>query len=430
MGLGKAFRKQPEQRHHRVAGLGGFQVIVDGRPVITPATTYYGGMSIPGAWRAAVLLSDLLGRSPWDAYRTGADDVLVKIRPTPPVLDQPCPPDTRIVTITQMALDLIWHGNGIAVVASRNSSTGTPTSYLPVSATQVSVRRANMTDFAPISYGNYVYDIGGRQFGSHDILHIKGSCAPGSLRGMGVLEHHLATLQLARQQKEQAADIAHHGVPTGVINVTDPDVTGDELKDIKANWLESQRARTVAVLNTAMEFQPISWNPDEMELVAARKYTDIEIANIFGVPASFINAETSSRVYSNIEQDALNLLKFSLGGHLERFEEVYSLMFPRGTSVKANLDFLLRADTLARYQAHQIGITAGFLTPDEARKLEDRPALTAAQKAEMAMLTPERPGSVIRPANTLPAQPVAAKAQRLDTPRPSGHVAGSLPSGQ
>jgi hypothetical protein len=48
-------------------------------------------------------------------------------------------------------------------------------------------------------------------------------------------------------------------------------------------------------------------------------------------------------------------------------------LLPEGQYAKFNLDSLLRGDTLSRYQAHKIGIDAGFLTVNEVRLIEDKP---------------------------------------------------------
>ena len=55
---------------------------------------------------------------------------------------------------------------------------------------------------------------------------------------------------------------------------------------------------------------------------------------------------------------------------------------PRGTWAQANLDAILRGDTLTRYQAHGIAIDKGFLTVDEVRKLEDLPPLPPQERDE------------------------------------------------
>src|SRR5690606_7065762 len=78
-----------------------------------------------------------------------------------------------------------------------------------------------------------------------------------------------------------------------------------------------------------------------------------------------------SMTYSNTETDALNLIKFCLGGIIARFEQELSEAHPRGTFVKANLDSLLRPDTKTRYEAHEIGIRSGWLLKSEVRELEN-----------------------------------------------------------
>lgn len=340
---------------------------------------FQGGMTIPGAWRAALLLSDLLGAVPWHAYRERAGGPAEQMSPTPPLLDQPSPPDPRVTTFSSLALDLIWHGNAIAVVASRNRD-GWPTSLLPVPAERVTMDRAGPGSEVP--RGSVVYRIGSAVYAAADVIHVKGPCRPGALRGMGVLESHLTkTLGLADEQNKQARSLGTSGVPTGVLKSSDPDLEQEDATDLKTAWMTAQACRTVAVLNATTTFEPVAWNPSETQLLDARRFSLLELALIFGLPPYFLGADGGSNTYSNIEQEGLNLLKYSsLSGHLARFEQTFTLAMPRGTWARANLDSLLRADTLTRYQAHEIGIRAGFLTDDEAREFENRPPLTPAQR--------------------------------------------------
>jgi len=356
--------------------------IIDGQQVFGGGggpNTYRGGMSIPGAWRAALLLADLLGSVPWHAYRQRPGRPVEIIEPNPPLLDQPSPPETRMTTFSSMALDLIWEGNAIAVIAAR-SAAGVPTAIVPVPARMVGVRRVGRESMSQLPVGAIEYQIGTLRLSSADVLHIKGPCEPGALRGLGVLEAHLnETLALVREQQRQARAISQHGVPTGKLKVTNPDATEEDLRKVKAGWLAAQRDRTVAVLNATTDFEPLAWNPEELQLVEARRYSLTDLELIFGLPVGWLGGMNSSRQYSNIEQDAVNLLKFTLHGHLARFEQTLSLLFPRNVVVKATLDAVLRPDTLARYQAHQIGLSAGFLTVDEVRDMENRPPIPPRQ---------------------------------------------------
>lgn len=378
MGLGKAFSRRRPPVAEQTRAITEF-AIIDGVAVDGSGETgarYRGGMSIPGAWRASILISDLLGSVPWDAYRQFGDRPVEQLSPTPPLLEQPSPPDTRMTTISSLALDLIWNGNAIEIIVAR-SPAGWPTATLPVPAELCGVRRVTETSYSPLPVGTIEYNIGGLKYAPWQVIHTKGPCAPGALKGMGVLECHMTggALGLAQEQMRQASNLANHGVPTGYIQAENPDTTTDELKALKAGWLQAQRDRTVAALNATTKFQPLSWNPEEMQLVEARRYTLTDLELIFGLPVGWLGGMNSARQYSNIEQDAVNLLKFTLGGHLARFEQARSLAFPRGTTVQANLDAILRADTLTRYQAYAIALDKEFRTVDEIRADEKLPPL-------------------------------------------------------
>lgn len=377
MGLGRLLTRST-QYTARDTVTGAVQVftVTDGLMADFGGPFYRGAGGVPGAWRASILLSDLLGMVPWHGYREMAGGREERERQTPPLLEQPNPPDTRMATFSSWGLDLIYHGNAVGVWAAFDE--GEPTAVVPVSAMNVAIRRVTPFVDSPLPVGAIEYQIGNMRLGSADVLHIKGPCEPGALRGMGVLEVHMesgGTLPLAREQIQQARSLSQHGVPTGVLKVTDPEASETDLRKAKQGWMEAQATRTIAALNSTTEFEPLSWNPHDMQLVEARRYTLTDLELIFGLPVGWLGGMNSARQYSNIEQDAVNLLKFSLGGHLARFEQALSLARPRGKAARASLDAILRPDTLTRYQAHALGIQAGFLTKDEARELEHRPPL-------------------------------------------------------
>lgn len=365
MGLGQLFTRAINYDvTNTVTGETANYVVFGDNPLapLWPTADYRGAMGLPGVWRASVLLSDLLGSIPWHAYQESTDGTAEKI--SAPLLEQPAPPDSRMSTFSALALDLLFHGNAVAIYAARDAE-GIPTRLVPVSADMVGVERNRVT-------GDVEYEINGQTYQATDVLHVKGPSKPGCLRGMGVLETHFDTLTLVSDQARQARSVTNSGVPTGLLKSDNPDLNQTEADDLKAKWLRSQRDRTVAVLNATTSFTPLAWNPQEAQLLEARDFSLKEIGLIFGLPHSVLGATNgSSMTYSNIETEALNLIKFSLAGHLARFEQALSLAFPFGTWVKANLDSLLRSDTLSRYQAHQIALTSGFMTVDEVRELED-----------------------------------------------------------
>lgn len=108
---------------------------------------------------------------------------------------------------------------------------------------------------------------------------------------------------------------------------------------------------------------------------AARRMSAEEIAQLFGVPLRYLGMSVGGLTYSNPTLDSVDLLKFTIDQHLERFEQELSRHLPRGTWAKFNRDAVLRADTASRYAAYQTALTAGFLTIEEVRDLEDLPPL-------------------------------------------------------
>ena len=339
---------------------------------------YRGYMSIPGAWRASVMLSDLFGSTPWHTYRTGPDGNSVRTPRNAVILDAPAGgTEDPVVVRASWALDYLWEGNMIGIYATRGPN-GQPTSILPVPACAAYVRTVNdANDAYNDPPGSIQYLIGSRVYNESEIFHVKGPCEPGALRGMGVLEMELSgsqgALRLAAELDRQAGSIANSGVPTGTLETSNPEATPDDMKASKEGWLKAQRDRTIAALGPAVTFKPVAWNPEDMELVEARKFSLTQIELMFGLPVGWLGGATSSRTYSNIEQDAVNLLKFStLAGMYARCESIFTSLIPRGQTAKANRDAILRSDTLTRYQAHTIA-TGGrpWATPDDIREIED-----------------------------------------------------------
>ena len=370
-------------------------------PNWTPQGPYRGALQIAAAWRASMLLADLLGRLPWDEYKTGTDaaddpDAPPVKLPVPSVLDRPSPPDTRMVTFSSWGLDALFHGNAVGIYADRDRQ-GYPTAITPVEADRVWIKRVERADQIPLPLGTPAYWIGdepnpstapnmpGRWYGPDQVFHVKGPCRPGALRGMGVLEAGLASsgaLGLAKIQNEQASGVSSSGVPTVHIRSFDPEFDGTQAGELKAKAIETQRVRSPMVTNALIEVKPLSWNPTETQLLEARRLSLVDIANLFGMDAEWVNAGQVSGTYQNMESKGIDFLRHSAGGWLARFEQALSLLRPRGHWVECNQNAELRADTLQRYQVYEIAIRNGVLTRDECRALERRPKLTPEQRIE------------------------------------------------
>lgn len=364
-----------------------YTVYSDGMRLLGPdwapggPSSYEGGMSIPAGWAAALMRAEQMARFPLDLYRKRRGQPAEQLE-TPAFLEQPSPPRTRLSTLTSLGLDYVWHGNAIGIV-SRNADI-TPSTITPVPARCVGVGRNPET-------GRIEYDVSGKVYDYTQIFHVMGPHAPGEMRGMGVLEAHFDGLKGSKDLSRQGNNHIH-GVPTGVIEATSPDTTIDELTSGKASWLKAQRTRTIAALAPGTKFTPVSWNPEQMQLVETQKFDLVKWALIFRIPAYWLNGESSGFTYSSADWEGRNLLKYTaVGSDLEAFEQTFSLLYPRGTYVKGNADAVLRGSTKERYDAHEVGIRAGFLLKSEARGLEDLPPVAGIDDPPPAPPAPEPP---------------------------------------
>ena len=317
-------------------------------------------LSVPGIWRGVTLISDAIGGLPFHAYR-GEEYV----DPQPNLLIKPDPYCTRIETISAMVASLIIHGNYIAILGEPNAN-GYPDSIFPVSVTRVNIRRAE---------GRTLYKIGDRDYTADEVLHIKGFSMPGEMVGYGILSAQRQAIGGAVAVNTYAQRYFDGGAqPTGIIYSANPDLTQEEANLLKEQWTRTYGGtrRTPAVLNESTKFQQLSDNAKDAQLLETRAFSLTEIANMIGLPAYYLGAPNSSRTYSNVSEENLQLVRWSLMPYIQRIEQSFTEQLPRGQYAKMNVDALLRPDTKTRYETHKIALDSGFLTVDEVREFENR----------------------------------------------------------
>ncbi len=233
----------------------------------------------------------------------------------------------------------------------------------------------------------YGYDYRGRQFKPSEIKHLSLLRVPGTPYGLGPIQAAQAELAGALDLRDHAHNffIGPGGQPSGILK-TDSALTDASAKSIKDRWDTTQGGtRGVAVLGHGVTYSPVFISPKDAQFIESREFDTTQIARLFGVPASLMLAavEGNSQTYSNVEQDWIGYVRFSLMQYLIEIEDSLTDLLPRGQRVRFNIDALLRSDTKTRYEAHEIGLRAGFLTPAEVRHMEKLdPNVTLAPRPE------------------------------------------------
>lgn len=209
-----------------------------------------------------------------------------------------------------------------------------------------------------------------------DVLHIPGLGFDG-LVGYSPIAMAKNVIGSAIASEEYGAKFFERGAsPSGVLE--HPGTVKDPEK-LRENWQSvyggSGNSGKVAVLEEGMKYSPISIPPEQAQFIETRKFQLDEIARIYRVPPHMIgDLEKSS--FSNIEQQALEFVKYTLGPWIMRWEQALekALLLPserRDHFIKFNVDGLMRGDYVSRMNGYATGINNGFMSPNDVRKLEN-----------------------------------------------------------
>ena len=209
-----------------------------------------------------------------------------------------------------------------------------------------------------------------------EVLHVPGLGFDG-LVGYSPIAMAKNAIGLSIAAEEYGAKFYANGAaPSGVLE--HPGVLKDPAK-VRDSWNAafggSSNSHKVAVLEEGLKYTPISISPNEAQFLETRKFQIDEIARIFRVPTHMVgDLEKSS--FSNIEQQSLEFVKYTLDPWVVRWEQSLSraLLSPEEKKTyffKFNVDGLLRGSYHERMQGYSIGIQNGFMCPNDVRELEN-----------------------------------------------------------
>ena len=142
--------------------------------------------------------------------------------------------------------------------------------------------------------------------------------------------------------------------------------------------IEASRESDVPITNlpSGYELVPIGFDPDKGQMTEARRFQIEEIARMYNLPPVFLQDLTHG-TFSNTEQQDLHLVKHVIAQWAQAFEEELNLkLFGQrngGRFVEHNLDGLMRGDFTSRMEGMGNAVQNGLLTPNEGRKLDNRP---------------------------------------------------------
>ncbi|MCH3955253.1 phage portal protein [Garciella nitratireducens] len=292
--------------------------------------------------------------------------------------DEPNPEMSSFVFRETLMTHLLLWGNAYAQII-RNGK-GEVIALYPLMPNRMSVDRdysgalyytyTRYSDEAPTMNGMTV------TLRPSDVLHIPGLGFDG-LVGYSPIAMAKNAIGMAIACEEYGAKFFANGAaPGGVLEhpgtIKDPQKVRDSWN---AAYQGSSNSHRVAVLEEGMKYQSIGISPEQAQFLETRKFQINEIARIFRVPPHMVgDLEKSS--FSNIEQQSLEFVKYTLDPWVIRWEQAISRSLLRPDEkklyfAKFNVDGLLRGDYVSRMNGYATARQNGWMSANDIRELEN-----------------------------------------------------------
>ncbi|MCR5442986.1 MAG: phage portal protein [Sphaerochaetaceae bacterium] len=225
----------------------------------------------------------------------------------------------------------------------------------------------------------------------YDVLYIPGLGFDG-LVGYSPIAMAKNAIGMAIACEEFGAKFFSNGAsPSGVLE--HPGILKDPAR-VRDSWNAayggSANSHKVAVLEEGMKYTPISISPNEAQFLETRKFQINEIARIFRIPPHMVgDLEKSS--FSNIEQQSLEFVKYTLDPWVIRWEQSLSraLFSPeekKNLFFKFNVEGLLRGDYQSRMTGYSTARQNGWMSANDIRELEDLDRIPAEEGGDLYLV--------------------------------------------
>lgn len=370
--------------------------------------TYEKALALDAVWACTHLIAKTVGTLPCIVYEKDGSTV-ASANPLYELLhDLPNMDDTAVEFWEMATMSLLLDGN---FFAEKKINGGKLVALNPLHPLSVDVCR----DARNARYYEVVEDGKKRRVPEDRMFHVRGTRMPGSDRGMSPIGVVRNTVGNAMAAEETAGKMFANGMQVAGVLTSDQVLKPEQRKQLGETLQQfagSERAGKIAVLEAGLEYQQLTVNPQDAQMLETRQFSVEQICRIFGVPPVMIGhaANGTTTWGSGIEQLILQFTKTCLRPLLKNIEAaIYRDLLDSKTrkelKVEFNLEGLLRGDSTARAEFYSKMVQNGIYSRNYVRKLENLPpesdgdALTAQTNlAPIGMLGRVKPTGTEPPA--------------------------------
>jgi HK97 family phage portal protein len=324
-------------------------------------------LTLSSVLSAVVLLSESIASLPLSVYRSeGGVKLVAKEHAAHRALRTPNTHFTSFTFIQVLVKHLLLNGNAYALITRRAGG---------ISLSPIEPRKVKVV----VKENSVTYQVGNVTYKESDMLHFKG------LSNDGIIG--LSPITLAREAIGNALAVDEYGARffsqggtmSGILEVPGAlsDTAFNRLKgSFKEKYHGSKNSHETVVLEEGAKYTRLNLSNEDAQFLDAKRFTVLEVARIFRIPPHLLG-ELSRATHSNVEQENLNYLTYTLQPWIIRIEqELNKKLFTEAEQdnhfVKFNMSAFLRSDQKSRGEFYQLMAMNGFYTINEVRELEDK----------------------------------------------------------
>lgn len=345
-------------------------------------------LRLAAVYAAAQLLANGLAALPWAEYRQDADGNRVRVSDPGVLLENPSEFGTCFDWKFQAVTSLALRGNAYGLPTGRDWL-GRITRCEWLHPDDVELNGED--DVLAWRGRRPQWLVEGRPV--DELVHVRNFVLPGRIKALSPIGAFRTLIETGLQAQQFGRDwFANGSVPAAVLE-TDQPLRQQDATAVKERFKLAAAGREPVALGRGVKYRPISVAANESQFLETIRATATTVASIFGVPAEEIGGETGgSLTYNTDETRARKVQRQALRPYMSRLEEAVSALRPRGRVVRFNADANLRAETLARYQAHSYALRDGWMSRDEVRAIEDLPAIPGGEGQAYVVARPSATG--------------------------------------
>lgn len=194
-------------------------------------------------------------------------------------------------------------------------------------------------------------------------------------RGVPLLRYAATCLKSATNAEKTSDNFFKSGAGLSGILKASQTLNKDQREQIRTSWDEAfggSKGRGIAIIPQGLDFQPVSVNPQDAQLIESRKFNVTEIARFLNVNPIML-MDMSEVSYSSMEAVNLYFIQNSVRPYCEMISSELNLKLFKpsevgNVGVKFDYSASLTANKEAEINYYRGLITNGLATPNEIRK--------------------------------------------------------------